>query len=170
MKPTEQVSTNPQSDAQAQDGAKELTRAQQILAAGIENFVPSCVVCLDPVPAKRARGRSKDTCGPDCHKVLRKYREYVLRSGHCVSCYHPSTPEERKDYLEWRKHRGDRRANRGRPKKKKDSEVSEISTERLEQLISIVESGARAGVRPEDELIALKELLNLRRNMEAQNG
>lgn len=91
-----------------------------LIPEGIERFVPSCVVCKSPVPRKRATGRSKDTCGPVCHKVLRMYRDYILRSGHCPACYHPSTPKERAEFIQWRKSRGDRRDKAGRPKINKE--------------------------------------------------
>ena len=85
-----------------------------------EPFDPStltlkCVICSAEVPERRARGRSKDTCSPECHAKLRKFRKWVLVSSRCPSCYHPSTPAERKEFLLWRKHRGDRQENRGRP-------------------------------------------------------
>ena len=86
-----------------------------LIPEGIENFVPSCVVCRQPVPSRRATGRSKDTCSPACQKVLRKFREYNLKRTRCPACYHPSTPSERQDFIAWRKARGDRREGRGRP-------------------------------------------------------
>jgi hypothetical protein len=88
-----------------------------LIPNGIEGFIPRCVVCGEPVPLKRARGRSKDTCGAECHAVLREYRAWVIRSSRCPACYHPSTPEERADFVAWRKARGDRKAGRGRPRK-----------------------------------------------------
>lgn len=109
----EQVSTNPQNDSQPQ--------INPLIPNGIENLTLRCVVCTNEVPKKRARGRSKDTCGTECNKILRDYRKWVIRSSHCPTCYHPSTPEERKLFLQWRKSRGDRREGRGRPPAQTDA-------------------------------------------------
>lgn len=109
----------------------------------IENFTPYCIVCKQPVPKKRATGRSKDTCGPECHKVLRKYRKYVLESSHCPACYHPSTPEQRREFIAWRKARGDRRESLGRPPVKKIEALRAALSEAVELLMQIdEESGA----------------------------
>jgi hypothetical protein len=101
-----------------QTGSTEVPTVNPLIPDGIDKFVPSCVVCRNPVPAKRATGRSKDTCSPECNKVLRQYRKHVLVSTRCPACYHPSTPEERREFIQWRKWRGDRRERRGRPGKK----------------------------------------------------
>lgn len=95
----------------------KLDEAQRaaLLPNGIEGFVPRCVVCGSTVPLKRARGRSKDTCKAECHAVLREYRKFVIYSSRCPTCYHPSTPQERAEFIAWRKARGDRRNGRGRP-------------------------------------------------------
>ncbi len=92
-----------------------LPEINPLIPNGIENFVPSCIVCRSPVPAKRATGRSKDTCSPECHKVRQAYRKWVIRKSKCPNCYHPSTPEERRDFLRWRKDRGQIREHGGRP-------------------------------------------------------
>lgn len=92
--------------------AQVLAMVQQF---GIESFVPHCVVCRQAVPPKRASSRSKDTCSKECHAVLRAYRKHMIASRYCVSCYHPSTPAERKEFISWRKARGDRRPTGGRP-------------------------------------------------------
>ena len=86
-----------------------------LIPDGIENFVPSCIVCRSPVPLKRATGRSKDTCSPACHKVRQAYRRFVLHNSKCRTCFHPSTPEERRDFVRWRKDRGQLRERGGRP-------------------------------------------------------
>jgi hypothetical protein len=100
--------------------------ATRLIPNGIENFIPRCIVCTSPVPAKRATSRSKDTCGPECHKVLRAYRKHVLKSTKCPACYHPSTPAERKEFQNWRKARGDRRHSVGRPKQNHEDRLRKI--------------------------------------------
>ena len=86
-----------------------------LIPDGIDKFVPRCVVCTKPVPANRARGRSKDTCGPDCHAVLRLYRKFTVQTSKCIACYHPSTEAERLDFKRWRQARGKLREFTGRP-------------------------------------------------------
>ena len=110
--------------------------ANPLIPYGIEKFVPSCVVCKQPVPKKRATGRSKDTCGPECHKVLRQYRKFVLESSHCPACYHPSTPEQRRDFIAWRKARGDRRHSVGRPPVRREEALRQA----LQQTIGLLKS------------------------------
>lgn len=90
-----------------------------LIPNGIENFVPRCIVCTNPVPPKRARGRSKDTCCQTCQIVRQLYRKWVLVSSKCVACFHPSTPAERQNFIEWRKERGEIRRKMGRPTAKK---------------------------------------------------
>ncbi len=92
-----------------------LPEINPLIPNGIENFVPSCIVCRNPVPLKRATGRAKDTCSPECQKVRQAYRRWVVRRTKCPNCYHPSTPEERADFLRWRKDRGMLREKGGRP-------------------------------------------------------
>jgi hypothetical protein len=94
-----------------------------LIPDGIENFIPSCVVCRKPVPRKRATGRSKNTCSPECNTVLRKFRKHVVDSSYCPTCYHPSTPQERREMILWRKHRGDLREGRGRPPRSQDEKL-----------------------------------------------
>lgn len=111
-KSTEQISTNPQENPQPE------SYAERILAMGIENFKPRCVVCTLEVPPKRATSRMKDTCSSECHKVLKAFKKFNILRRHCPACYHPSSPEERADFIRWRKSRGDRREKVGRPSKK----------------------------------------------------
>lgn len=88
-----------------------------LIPDGIENFVPHCIVCTQPVSLKRARGRSKDTCSPECHAVRQMYRKWVMQTSKCLACLHPSTPQERQEFRDWRRFRGDLRRTKGRPKK-----------------------------------------------------
>jgi hypothetical protein len=117
--------------------AMELDPIALLIPQGIENFAPRCVVCTKPVPAKRATSRSKDTCGPACHKVLRMYRQHVLRSSKCPACYHPSTPEERKEFQAWRKMRGDRRHSVGRPKQTDEDRLKKMLKRTIDFVVSL---------------------------------
>jgi len=98
------------------DQPTEAQPVNPLIPEGIENLVLSCVICKGPVPARRASSRSKDTCGAACNQILRKFRKWKLETSHCPACYHPSTPEQRKEFIQWRKWRGDRRDKPGRPK------------------------------------------------------
>lgn len=122
------------------DPTKPLILPNPLIPDGIEKFVPRCVVCTQPVPSNRARGRSKDTCSPACHKVLRQYRDHCLKSSRCPSCYHPSTPTERKEFIAWRKHRGDRREGKGRPPVVRESALREA----LKQALTMMRASSQA--------------------------
>ena|ERR1700733_10407557 len=106
-----------------------------LIPNGIENFCPHCIVCTSPVPASRARGRSKDTCSPACHAVRQLYRRFVVQTSKCIACFHPATPEERADFKEWRKDRGHLRRKTGKPLKLKSdlTAVSECETDLVTQ-------------------------------------
>jgi hypothetical protein len=86
-----------------------------LIPDGIEKFIPRCIVCSKTVPANRARGRSKDTCSPACHRVRQLYRTFVVLTSKCLACHHPSSPTERADFIRWRKDRGHIRDRMGRP-------------------------------------------------------
>lgn len=80
---------------------------------GIDNFVPSCVVCRNPLLRERTT-HNRETCSAECTDIWRQYCADLAASRHCPSCWHPSTPEERAEFREWRKARGDLHS-RGRP-------------------------------------------------------
>jgi hypothetical protein len=101
----------------------DVTNYPDLVVAMEADFDPAklvlrCIICTEPIPAKRARGRSKDTCGPECHAKLRAYRKWVVQTSKCPNCYHPATPEERADFKAWRKARGHVREKRGNPRRK----------------------------------------------------
>lgn len=67
-------------------------------------FVPHCRVCGVLVPPERFRGKSRViTCSDEHQRMLRRWRRWKVQNAHCPSCKHPSTPEERKLFIEWRK-------------------------------------------------------------------
>lgn len=83
----------------------------------IEEFVPSCVVCKGPVPAKR-KGTMTHTCGPVCHAKYKKWKDFKRKTLKCPTCSRPATVDERKDFIAWRKSRGERFEGRGNPARK----------------------------------------------------
>ena len=117
-----------------QNGAAdhEETRAQEPSTAirseaaplfSAADFRPHCIVCTTQVPERRARSRNKDTCSPECHKILTAYRKKLIFESRCPACYHPSTPEQRADYIAWRKERGHVRQKAGRPAVKREEKL-----------------------------------------------
>lgn len=72
-----------------------------------------CVICKNQIPRERA---SKETCSRQCADTWRQHREEILARTRCPHCYHPSTPEERADFRQWRIERGTLRPQRGRPR------------------------------------------------------
>jgi len=136
-----------------------LSAEQRLIPEGIASLVLKCVICTGPVPRKRATGRSKDTCGPECQKILRKYRKHIIESSRCPACYHPSTPEERRDFITWRKARGDRRAKPGRPKKPQEEQIVVLGRQMLIRLIEFVEHHPETAWKDEQALAETKQLL-----------
>ena len=114
-----------------------------LIPDGIEKFRPRCIVCTEFVPAKRSTGRSKDTCSPECHKVLRMYRKHCVQKTRCPACFHPATSEERELFKKWRRERGELRNGRGRPPK----------IGRVEQLINALSEAVEVFREYRQELI-----------------
>lgn len=81
----------------------------------ISEFVPRCIVCTNEVPPRRRTGHSKETCSNECKKVLKAYRRWNVERRFCPNCRHPNTPEERKQFIAWRKATGSMKATRGNP-------------------------------------------------------
>jgi hypothetical protein len=107
----------------------------QMKVPAMEDFVPSCVVCQTQVPPDRAHSiHQRNTCSPGCAAIMRRYHDHVLKEKRCPSCYHPSTPEERRDFIAWRKARGDVREHRGRPQKTTEDRVRHALQEAVELL------------------------------------
>jgi hypothetical protein len=96
------------------------TLAPEVLALvpnGIENLVLRCVICGEALPPSR---RTIGDHTGACHKVRVMYRRYCISLTKCITCLHPSTPEQRKEFNEWRKSRGDLRSGPGKPRKPLD--------------------------------------------------
>lgn len=81
-----------------------------------------CTVCREPIPASRAQ-RQTATCSEKCKDKLDAIRARQRAARKCSVCLHPSTPEERELFREWRASRGDistavRQERDGSPDKK----------------------------------------------------
>jgi len=139
------------------DQPTEAQPVNPLIPDGIEKLVLSCVICKGPVPARRASSRSKDTCGAACNQILRKFRKWKLESSHCPACYHPSTPEQRKEFIQWRKWRGDRRDKPGRPKASRE-EAFRLA---LQEAIGLLQRLENPG-----ELILTEEMQHTRERFE----
>jgi hypothetical protein len=105
----------------------------------LEHFRPKCAYCGGEIDADRARKR-KRTCSDEHTRLFAQFRRYLWSMTRCPSCYRPSTPEERKEYKQWRAHRGDvlKSVGRGRPSKTREKQ---IETELL-SIISMIDAGA----------------------------
>lgn len=64
-----------------------------------------CVVCAKPIPAERVI-RKAVTCSALHAKILKLERRRLRDLNRCRACNRPSTPEERADFVAWRKARG----------------------------------------------------------------
>lgn len=60
-----------------------------------------CVVCQKPIP--KTRRWDAFTCSKECTKARNKFGLSHRDAVQCRYCYHPSSPEERRRYLRWRK-------------------------------------------------------------------
>lgn len=65
-----------------------------------------CQICTQPIPEKR-KTRSTSVCSEKCKNKLDGIRQRQRASRKCPLCLHPSTPQERAEYREWRVSRGD---------------------------------------------------------------
>ena len=74
---------------------------------GVEALVPKCVVCSSPIPKGRANIKTRYTCKPACALAMKAKTLQLRQLRECVACRHPSTPKEREEFEQWRRHRGD---------------------------------------------------------------
>jgi hypothetical protein len=83
-----------------------LRKARQkldLLASG--EAALNCQVCRGVIPPATAK-KLGVVCGIACRNELRRYRFQILQNQKCPHCYHPSTPEEREEFRQWRASRG----------------------------------------------------------------
>lgn len=74
-----------------------------------------CTICTEPISDDRIL-KSAATCSPRCSKQLKNIRRRKRDLKKCRYCNQPSTPEERRDYNQWRAEKGLKKKP-GRPKK-----------------------------------------------------
>lgn len=74
-----------------------------------------CTICTKEIPPDRARRRTS-VCSEACKDKADYRRMKMMRNQKCPHCLHPSTPEEREDFRQWRIEKRGRRTKRGNPK------------------------------------------------------
>lgn len=75
-----------------------------------------CVVDRKEIPAERInRGKGAVTCSKVCGSRLNAIRRARADQKKCRHCGAPSDAAERKEFLKWRRSRGEKKAGRGRP-------------------------------------------------------
>jgi len=117
---------------------------------GIENLQPKCTVCCKPVPKQRVSTRTRFTCGPACLKVLQDYKKHVMKMHMCMVCQRPCTPEEKKEFIAFRKHRGERRPSPGRPTtEKKIHAMRDLLRQAITPITNFAESLRNSGDDPQ---------------------
>lgn len=128
------------------DGA--IHRVPRMTREEYSGFIIHCAVCGDPLPEHRARAR-RETCGKrECGIKLKQFRKMTIEVRKCPTCYHPSTPEEREDFKQWRKERGQIQRRRGNPhgrKPKTALELLEATLPFLETLKVMVDNQEPSG-------------------------
>lgn len=65
-----------------------------------------CQICTQPIPEKR-KTRATSVCSEKCKNKLDGIRARQRATRKCHACLHPSTPEERAEFRQWRANRGD---------------------------------------------------------------
>jgi hypothetical protein len=110
-------------------------------------FVPSCVICREPVPEKRRHPKTVATCSEEHAAQLKQYNEDQVALTKCPHCYHPSTPEEREDFKNWRRSRGELHDRRGRPRQTNEEKFRKALLETETQLRSEGNSGLADRIR-----------------------
>jgi len=60
-----------------------------------------CVVCTTPIP--ETRKWDAITCSKECTKIRKDYGRSRVDEKQCRYCQRPSTPEERDNYMAWRR-------------------------------------------------------------------
>lgn len=75
-----------------------------------------CIVDRKEIPPARAARTSVRTCSNECRKILLAHHRALRDLAICRACSKPSTPEQRKDFKQWKKTQGPA-AKRGRPRK-----------------------------------------------------
>jgi hypothetical protein len=82
---------------------RKIRQKLDLLASG--EAALNCQVCRGLIPSATAK-KLGVVCGIACRNELRRYRFQILQNQKCPHCYHPSTPEEREEFRQWRASRG----------------------------------------------------------------
>ena len=100
----------------------------------IDQFVPRCQVCGVEVPLKRRSRRNGNTCTAEHAAMVRAWKRWLIKTSVCLTCYHPSTPQEREDFKRWRRERGMLHETAGKPPVKRIAALTEALREATEML------------------------------------
>ena len=73
-----------------------------------------CIVDGKPIPESRVANRAV-TCSAECARKASAIRREMVDQRRCRHCHRPSTPEERKQFAQWRREQGKLKSV-GRPK------------------------------------------------------
>lgn len=61
-----------------------------------------CTVCTSAIPEQRATQRAT-TCTKECKAKLKAFYRAKALERKCRHCNHPSSPEERREFQQWRR-------------------------------------------------------------------
>ena len=128
---------------------------------GVEALVSKCVVCSNPIPKGRANIKTRYTCKPACALAMKAKTLQLRQLRECVACRHPSTPKEREEFEQWRRHRGDLGVNPvGKPPVKR----VKLLEAALREAVEAMEASPSMGTAWWEEKISLfKNLLDAKR-------
>lgn len=82
-----------------------------------------CTIDREPIPPER-QARNAVTCSEECKKKLKRIRRERVKGRKCKQCGHPSSQEERKAFLQWRRSLPGNEPKKRGPKSKAAAEVS----------------------------------------------
>ena len=125
---------------------------QTVMPVDLDTFLPNCAACPKQVPLRRIMGRdairTRHTCSAACEKIVREADRLRTSKKMCRNCRHPSTPEERKEFIAWRKSRGDLREKVGKPERWPETKGARIRlTQGLRKAVDLLKE--EAAFKPE---------------------
>lgn len=122
------------SDCMAMDNSQNSIVDLFAKPVDLDTFLPNCAACPKQVPLRRIMGRdairTRHTCSAACEKIVREADKLRTSKKMCRNCRHPSSPEERKDFIAWRKSRGDLQQRAGNPERWPQTKGSRIALAR----------------------------------------
>jgi hypothetical protein len=123
----------------------------------IETFVPRCQVCGIEVPLKRRNRRNGNSCTVEHAAILRGWKKWLIKTSVCLTCYHPSTPQEREDFKRWRRDRGMLHETAGKPPVKRVAAL----TEALQEAVGMLSEAAPELATVDQRETAIKKFKKL---------